>query len=419
MTVQWAGIGGEKLGPPFVVRLAAFGLAPLTIDIPAPAWSDTTQSGSYSFNIPWPAETKFVAAMDDGFGTGTGGVTGIQSVKASSNSSCVTTAITQPKHVFDVYGTYIQCSVVSMNWTEPATSSTRVTGLVPNGVAFRLDPPVANSRSTTWDLNIPGGTAFVLMYVAPSGPGLTSQLLVSQANGGSNACLSSGAYPSATASQTGIAQATGTLQPSGSVTPTAVATGNDAPKLGPIIGATLGGVAILCALLGLVFYFYRRKHRFARLRPQSSGSDKEINLEFNTRYLDDDPTRHRNLPEGAVILPFELPTSTRTRETRPSSARKEPFLPHTRSTTTRRTSRETLTSAESSHDAPTTSSARRDLSEAGNSEPVYIQHADGGAAPIQPRAREVIELPPTYDQLPRPLPRPEQAEPRRKVGERE
>ncbi|KAG8741860.1 hypothetical protein FRC10_002321 [Ceratobasidium sp. 414] len=320
--------------------------------------------------------------MGDGYsGSGTGGVTGIQPVKASSNSSCITTAITQPEHVFDVYGTYIQCSVLSMNWTEPATSSTRVTGLVPNGVAFQLDPPVANSKSTTWDLNIPGGTAFVLMYVTPSGPGLTSQLLVSQANGGNNACLSSGAYPSATASQTGIAQATGTLRASSSATPTGEA---------PVSSVAPGSST--------------RKHRFARVRPHSPDSGKEINLESDTRHLDDGPACHRGLPEGAVLSPFELPRPTSTRETQPSSNRKGPFLPRTRSTTTHRMS-ETLTSAESSQDAPATSSARRELPEAEDSEPVYIQHADGGAVPIQPRPREVIELPPTYDQLPRPSPR--------------
>jgi hypothetical protein len=170
-------------------------------------------------------------------GSGTGGVTGIQTVLTSSNSSCVTTAITQPEHVFDLYGTYVQCSVLSMNWSEPATSSTLVTGLIPNGVAFQLDvriknpflltysyfgsvsssqPPAANSKSTTWNMNIPAGTAFVLMYVAPSGPGLTSPLLVSGGNGASDACMSSGAYPSATASQVGVAEATGTATLPGS-----------------------------------------------------------------------------------------------------------------------------------------------------------------------------------------------------------
>ncbi|KAG9121089.1 hypothetical protein FRC07_003096 [Ceratobasidium sp. 392] len=353
--------------------------------------------------------------MDDGFGDGTGGVTGIQSVKSSSNSSCVTTAITQPQHVFDVYGTYIQCSVVTMNWTQPAASSTRIAGLVPNGIAFKLNDPTENSKSTTWNLNIPGGTAFVLMYIPPTGPGLTSRLLVSDANGGNDACLGSGAYPSATASQTGVAQATGTALPT---SPVKDAAGSKTPKLGPIIGATIGAVAFLCALLALGFFFYRRKHRFTRVRPGSPGSGKEMHLEADAGHPDsprsNNPTHYRNLPEGAVVLPFVLPSVTSTQETQ-SSNRKEPLpssaiSPTSRSTRTHRMSRETLTSAESSHGAPAASSSRRDRSETEENEPVFIQHADGGSMPLQPRVREVIELPPNYDQLPRRLPRPGQAE---------
>lgn len=66
VTVKWSGTGGEKLGPPFVVRLAAFGLAPLQYEIPTSAWNDSAQAGSYRFFMPWPGNTEFVASMDDG-----------------------------------------------------------------------------------------------------------------------------------------------------------------------------------------------------------------------------------------------------------------------------------------------------------------------------------------------------------------
>ncbi|KAG8722978.1 hypothetical protein FRC09_005268 [Ceratobasidium sp. 395] len=303
-----------------------------------------------------------------------------------------------------------------MNWTQPATSTTKITGLVPNGIPFRLDAPTVNTKSTTWNLNIPGGTAFVLMYIPSSGPSLTSRLLVSQAQGGNDACLGSGAYPSATAPQTGVAEATSTTSPTSPAPSATNAAGSATPKLGPIIGATIGAVAFLCALFGLGFCFYRRKHSFARVRPESPGLDKEMSLGTDMSHLDNphgnDPTQYRNLPEGAVALPFVLPSVTSTQETPFSSNRKTPLPSSARSPTsqspaTRQMSRETLTSAESSHGAPGTSSARRDQSETTEeSEPVFIQHADGGSVPIQPRPREVIELPPNYDQVPRPLPRP-------------
>lgn len=52
------------------------------------------------------------------------------------------------------------------------------------------------------------------MYEPSSGPGLTSPLLFSIGNGSDRTCLATGAYPSATATQSGLAQAT--LQPSSS-----------------------------------------------------------------------------------------------------------------------------------------------------------------------------------------------------------
>ncbi|KAF8608359.1 hypothetical protein BDV93DRAFT_519404 [Ceratobasidium sp. AG-I] len=432
MTVEWSATASEQLGPPFVARLSAFGLAPLRLDVPTSAWSDATRTGSYTFPMPWPGNTSFVATMDDGFAFGTGGVTGVQTVKSSSNSSCITSAITQPKHIFDVYGTFNQCSVLSMNWTEPATSESRITGFVPNGVAFQLDRPTIGSKSTTWNLNIPSGTAFMLMYEPSSGSGLTSPLLFSVGNGSDQACMSSGAYPSATATQTGLAQAT--LQPSSSAalpSTTSNSEGNahNTSNLGPILGATLGVLAFLSAL-GLLFCFCRRRRRQRRAAPQSPGLAKEMNLNSNDVLLDlrpglDHSSYHTRSPEGTV-LPFVLP---RPSHQEPSHATSKGSRQRTHATVQ---SRETLES-ESSHMHGTGTSqssssappvpmlptfARRE-----DDNPVFIQHEDGGSMPL-PRAREVIELPPGYHQLPpqpptrqlRPLPQP-QPQPRGERGE--
>lgn len=50
-------------------------------------------------------------------------------------------------------------------------------------------------------------------------------------------------------------------------------------------------------------------------------------------------------------------------------------------------------------------------------EPMVIRHEDGGAVPLQ-RVREIIELPPGYDQLPPPPPQTQQQErpPQRKLS---
>lgn len=67
VSVDWAaGNETELIGPPFVVRMAAFGLAPLTITIPESAWNFETRVGSYKFSMPWPEGTQFMTSFDDG-----------------------------------------------------------------------------------------------------------------------------------------------------------------------------------------------------------------------------------------------------------------------------------------------------------------------------------------------------------------
>ncbi|KAL5638344.1 hypothetical protein ACGC1H_005129 [Rhizoctonia solani] len=314
VAVTWSATATESIGPPFVVRMVAFGLAPLTFNISSSSWSAASLTGSYSFTVPWPEGTQFLSVMDDGFGLGTGGISGIQTVKSSSNSTCINPSITVPSHVFDIYGSFVQCSSVSMNWTEPATSGTRIAGLVPNGVAFQLDAPLAGSRSTTWDLNIEAGTAFVLIYNDGSGNGMTSSLL--QSFGGSNTkCLASGAYPSATASQTGVAQVTATGTPVPSRTASSIPTSepnnsNSRSNLGPILGAVFGALAFFSAL-GLGVCIALRKRRRKRVVPQAMELAKG---DFDATNTQSNPQSDRNLsssspyhPQGAHILPFVLP----------------------------------------------------------------------------------------------------------------
>ena len=414
VTVEWSG-GGERLGPPFVVRMAAFGLAPLIVDIPITAWSDATQSGSYSFAMPWPEGTRFVASMDDGFGLGKGGVTGIQTVKSSSDSGCISTTVTQPKHVFDVSGSYVQCSIVNMNWTEPTTSETRIAGLVPNGMPFQLDAPVLNSRSTTWNLNIPAGTAFVLIYTGGSGSGLTSPLLLSV--GGSNAqCLASGVYPSATASQIGVAEATSTTSSTSAPQSTNQSPDQDTntgPNLGVILGVVFGVLTLLLALGIALFLYMRRRRQQALVQPPVIT--KEINpgtevAQLEGAYASVAPSYHTN---GAV-LPFVLPSGSASQQDDLSPPRGYTSGKHTARA---RLSRDTANASDDSYTHGTTLTTDASTMPPGTSsvqgdsdEPMFIRHQDAGAVPL-PRAREVIELPPGYHQLPRRLPQPPHSSP--------
>ncbi|CAE6502396.1 unnamed protein product [Rhizoctonia solani] len=452
-TVTWSATAAESIGPPFVVRMAAFGLAPLIFNLPASAWSDSSRTGSYSYTVPWPAGTQFLSVMDDGFGSGTGGISGIQTVTPSSNSTCINSTITEPSRVFDIYSSFVQCSTVSMNWTEPATSQTRITGLVPNGIAFQLDSPLTGSKSTTWDLNIEAGTAFVLIYGGASGNGMTSPLL--QSLGSSiTGCLASGAYPSATAPQTGVAQVTVTGTPIPWATPSASSPepseSNSRSNLGPILGAVFGVLALLGVLgVGVCVTLRRRRHK--QVVPQTPGLAKEVDLDaenlqstqqFNRNHFGAGPYH----PEGAVILPFVLPSNMfqqglssinppklsvttgphgpinllffSTSSLIPPIVRKlitplliySGFVENAASNPPRKgarheTSGDTVNAGDSSQVYGTTSTSASQSTPGFRSddEPMIIRHEDAGAI-IPARTREVIELPPGYDQLPRSLP---------------
>ncbi|CUA67016.1 hypothetical protein RSOLAG22IIIB_02932 [Rhizoctonia solani] len=356
--------------------------------------------------MPWPEGTQFITVMDDGFGLGTGGISGIQTVKSSSNSTCINSSITKPSHIFDIYSSFVQCSQVSLNWTEPATSQTRIAGLVPNGVAFQLDPPLTGSKSTTWDLNIEAGTNFVLIYNDGSGNGLTSPLL--QSLGGSNTkCLASGAYPSATAPQTRLTQVTVTGTPISSSTTSSTPSlesnnNNTRSNLGPILGAVFGALALLCAI-GLGVWVALRKRRRKRVVSQVPGLTKSEFDAENTRTTHYSASTYH--PENTVILPFILPQngSHQQGNTPPNPSRKRPI---------RNTTGETVDSSDSSQVYMTGTSVSQFTpglhGEA--DEPMIIRHEDAGAI-IPPRIREVIELPPGYDQVPPslpPIPTPQQ-----------
>ncbi|KAF8678725.1 hypothetical protein RHS04_05077, partial [Rhizoctonia solani] len=403
-TVTWSAATAESIGPPFVVRVAPFGLAPLILDVPTSAWSDSSRAGSYSFTVPWPEGTRFVSAMDDGFGFGTGGISGIQTVKSSSDSSCINSTITQPSQIFSIRGSFAQCSVVSMNWTEPATSQTRIAGLVPSGVAFQLDPPLTGSKSTTWDLNLEAGTAFVLIYSDGSGNNMTSQLLQSL-DSTTTGCLASGSYPSATAPQTGVAEATATSSTTALPTGSSISesgSGNSRSNLGPILGAVFGTLALL-GVLGLGVWAILRRRRRKRVTHQELAEGVDLDRK-NTRENHGLDENHQNngprRPGSAAILPFVLPYNGAHQGASASD--------HSRKRAPQVVSRETADTRDSFHIYGTDTSASESVPGARSDvddDPMFIQHEDAGTL-IPPRTREVIELPPGYDQLPRPPPPP-------------
>jgi len=194
-------------------------------------------------------------------------------------------------------------------------------------------------------------------------------------------------------------------------------------KLGPILGAVFGVLAFLVALGLLLCIIMRRRKRSRVLRPFSQELSKGINLDAQETQLQLGSPSPRS-PRGGTILPFVLPYagssqglyllilahsqlislfSTDNSSTSRRSDKHPPHSPHSSSNPSNasESSYGTNTFGQPSS-PPGLRSPRHVSSETGQeneNEPVIIRHEDGGAVPL-PRVREVIELPPGYDQLP-------------------
>ncbi|KAG8690271.1 hypothetical protein FRC11_012769, partial [Ceratobasidium sp. 423] len=165
-------------------------------------------------------------------------------------------------------------------------------------------------------------------------------------------------------------------------------------------GAVFGALALLGALgLGVCIALRRRRRR--RVAPRIPERAKEVNFDAENvqpiqQYGRGYSTGPHH-PEDAIILPFILPSNTSQQE----NARLNPprKRPHETSGGTVDTSDLSQVYGTGTSTNQSTLGFRSDPDD----EPMIIRHEDAGAI-IPARTREVIELPPGYDQLPRPLP---------------
>jgi hypothetical protein len=190
-SVTWGG-SNVTTGPPFVLLILPFDASPAVLKLPDSSYDATTKTGNYKLDeLPLKTGTQFVLSMDDGYGellsrppdtfqtahsiilasfmpTGraTGGVSLIQTVGSSSDTSCLP-ATASPTSSFFTLDPAVpsQCSSQTVSW-----NSTRyqvppnIRGFIPGGQAFGLDRPASNSTTQQgWDVNIREGTQMVIL----------------------------------------------------------------------------------------------------------------------------------------------------------------------------------------------------------------------------------------------------------------
>ncbi|KAG8767536.1 hypothetical protein FRC16_007339, partial [Serendipita sp. 398] len=264
-TITWSQDANQSLGPPFNISIVpvnsptapnaySAGLGPdglsvpILVEVPGSAFDATTNKGSHTIEkLPLRAGERFIVAMDDGYGLGTGGVSTIQTVATSptSDSSCFSSASNSDNSFTISDLTPVPCQQVSIT-TGPTK---QIRGFVPGGSAFALDVTnsAASSVVTEWTMNIAASTSFVLVYESLDSATVRTSGLITVGTDGvlGNSCLDT-ISPHSTISAPNPESTVGGIASANSSTSTS--SGHKKTNIAAIVGGILGGLTFIAVV---------------------------------------------------------------------------------------------------------------------------------------------------------------------------
>ncbi|KAG8850009.1 hypothetical protein FRB91_009450 [Serendipita sp. 411] len=317
-TITWSQDANQSLGPPFNISIVpvnsptapnaySAGLGPdglsvpILVEVPGSAFDATTNKGSHTIEkLPLRAGERFIVAMDDGYGLGTGGVSTIQTVATSptSDSSCFSSASNSDNSFTISDLTPVPCQQVSIT-TGPTK---QIRGFVPGGTAFALDVTnsAASSVVTEWTMNIAASTSFVLVYESLDSATVRTSGLITVGTDGvlGNSCLDT-ISPHSTISAPNPESTVGGIASANSSTSTS--SGHKKTNIAAIVGGILGGLTFIAVVTLLIFFcIYRRTDTLGRSRslttvtPYRSGNSRAT----GTTGSGDDKSKRSGNKEG-------------------------------------------------------------------------------------------------------------------------
>ncbi|KAI9460215.1 hypothetical protein BJY52DRAFT_1186096 [Lactarius psammicola] len=362
--------GSTATGPnPTAPYFLQIFLSTFIVPIIVPAGGGT----SFDFPVPWVPGTQYQICMWDSQGV-SGGCQGMYTViPSSSNATSVSCQnVTYPASAMNVnaavvdgafsqYGWIPQCTDIQVqprNGTPPYTLTIAPTLHPPLNITSATDSPI------NWTVSLSHGFPFFI------------SLEDSQGNAWAQGPLHSGEGPDTSCLD---------LNNSGG-------SGKSSSRLGPTIGAAVGGVVVGFLVGGAgILVFRRRRSRGAPGRKNSTHHSEHGLGHPNTPREVTGITGGGNLgPSGLeyIVEPFSIPGSS------PSDP-SVPLLPA--GSTSPPSSPPDATSASGSS-APTDPSSGSAGGRGGRTN-VYVVHHDGGRAPVTvytEEGAEVVELPPRY-----------------------
>ncbi|WVQ93245.1 hypothetical protein IAU59_000310 [Kwoniella sp. CBS 9459] len=285
---------------------------PATISIPESAYDASSGKGSYTWNVNYPKDTKFVAMMSDYTGTGTGGVSTLFTV-GTSTTSC-TLRGENADFQFYLNGTSLtQCDTIDIYWDATAYSPVTILGVIPGGQVFQLVSANTNTQSLVWDTNVASGTEviFAAFDTGPYGTG-GSSALYNVGTSSDRSCLDDSSPssttqggPTATGTKTGNVGGVKTV--TSVTTETAAAKGAAGLSTGAIVGIVVSAVIVVLSLQFALFWFccrrqvkaliyHRREMRGAEVKP---GGAVDLGLATRHSGYDEEEDPYADLAPAA------------------------------------------------------------------------------------------------------------------------
>ncbi|CCM05205.1 uncharacterized protein FIBRA_07414 [Fibroporia radiculosa] len=342
-----------------------------------------------------------LAVMSDASGFGSGGVSDVIHVGPPAGSSQCNAATGHPDFTFQTNSALAQCRAYTFSAYTGAVQPINITGLIPGGTSFVLDPP-DGSTSYSWMTDLSAGTSVVFFMEDSQGRQGGSTQLYTVGLSDESTCLT-GSYPSSLAVQpsatTSSGASTSILSASTSSTTSsesATAKSSVMP-IGAIAGAVVGGVLglVVAALLAILLVRRNRNntiHYGDEAVPYRGGRDKHETI---------DPADETGDEMYPIVSPYPLfnptipgPDLSSVSGYMYSSSHSASGPSHSRQSSFAGAMPEAQSSEASSQGPTMLMGPRRKAAMAGvsayPSTTRFIVHTD---------AEEVVELPPKYSSL--------------------
>lgn len=178
---------------PLTLTVVPFNSTPVSIMIPSFSWNSSTATGAAVTFLPFPADTQFVASLDDLYGFPTGDVSDITRVQNSNDTSCLPSNATASTIRYTVKDQkqVAQCEPFDVTFDPTVVDVPPIIrGFVPKGDSYFMNRTAVTLGDATYTLSAPSGSSVVLLFSDDRGfKQTTNPIPVSGSPSGDSSCL--------------------------------------------------------------------------------------------------------------------------------------------------------------------------------------------------------------------------------------